>query len=342
MARWPRSTARFVKQPGRRQPIIGARGSPKLKKADRFRNRSALFDSTQTGTESKCHQHGRSSKGAAPMPFAEFVHSITPQIVASMTDSVQLELGRYLIAAGAMSAVLWAGTRWVAQRRIQTRRTPRGDIVREVRQSLTTIAVFAVVDLITLALALGGVIAVNDGVPQAWTVVWQVVVLIVLHDAWFYWMHRALHTRALFRLTHMAHHRSRTPTPWAAYSFAVGEAVCEALAVPAMLLLIAPFAPIEALAVFVFLGHQIARNVIGHSGHELAWPGFTRSRWTGWLTTTTHHDLHHSVGHTNYGLYFTWWDRWLGTEHPQYHARFEAVAARRPVQQPANLAGSAG
>jgi sterol desaturase/sphingolipid hydroxylase (fatty acid hydroxylase superfamily) len=99
--------------------------------------------------------------------------------------------------------------------------------------------------------------------------------------------------------------------------------------VPLMIAAITLVAPAEPWAVFIFLGHQIARNAFGHAGFELAWPGFTRSPWTGWLTTTTHHDLHHSEGRYNFGLYFTWWDRWLGTEHPRYHERFEAVVNRR-------------
>ncbi len=48
------------------------------------------------------------------------------------------------------------------------------------------------------------------------------------------------------------------------------------------------------------------------------------------LTTTTHHDLHHAQAGWNYGLYFTWWDRLMGTEHPDYHARF-AQAVRKPL-----------
>jgi uncharacterized protein (DUF2147 family) len=65
-------------------------------------------------------------------------------------------------------------------------------------------------------------------------------------------------------------------------------------------------------------------------------PGFTR-HWLGrWFTTTVHHDLHHSEGRHNFGLYFTWWDRLMGTEHPDYHARFEAVA--RPWRRVPGLA----
>jgi sterol desaturase/sphingolipid hydroxylase (fatty acid hydroxylase superfamily) len=41
-----------------------------------------------------------------------------------------------------------------------------------------------------------------------------------------------------------------------------------------------------------------------------------------------HHDIHHAAAQWNYGLYFTWWDRLIGTEHPDYQARF-ARATRR-------------
>jgi Delta7-sterol 5-desaturase len=264
--------------------------------------------------------------------------TLSKHLLFYMQGSITSELARYLIGAGGVTLVLWLGRRALAHRRIQTRRAVRGDIVREVRQSLWTIVVFAVVDLMTtVALARGGAIPVDTGTILPLLLIAQVAALAVLHDAWFYWMHRALHRPKLFRLTHLAHHRSRTPTSWAAYSFATGEAVTEALAVPAILLIVSHVTPIcpvgvYPLAVIVFLGHQIARNAIGHSGHELAWSGFTRSRWTGWLTTTTHHDLHHSEGRYNYGLYFTWWDRWMGTEHPRYHDRFEAVVTRASQQ----------
>lgn len=256
--------------------------------------------------------------------------SLFDHFLRHMAGGIRVELIRYIAGAGGVIAILALLGRRIAHRRIQARRPGRKDVLREVRQSLWTIVVFAVVDLLTVALIIAGVIAMNHGAADPVRVCWQIVALIVLHDAWFYWMHRALHHRALFRWTHMAHHLSRTPTPLAAYSFATGEAVTEALVIPAMFLILAQVSVVEPLAVFLFLGHQIARNAIGHAGHELAWSGFTRSRWTGWLTTTTHHDLHHSEGRTNYGLYFTWWDRWMGTEHPRYHDRFEAVVTRRP------------
>jgi sterol desaturase/sphingolipid hydroxylase (fatty acid hydroxylase superfamily) len=72
--------------------------------------------------------------------------------------------------------------------------------------------------------------------------------------------------------------------------------------------------------------HQIARNTIGHSGYEV-FPARRDGRpMFDFLTTTTHHDLHHATARSNYGLYFTWWDRWMGTEHADYYARFARAA----------------
>ena len=255
---------------------------------------------------------------------------ILQSISAHWLHSFEIELTRYLIGAAGIALLYWLLRRWTAPRRIQQRAATMADRRRELMLSVQTIAVFGVVDLIAFALIAAGVIPISRAFDPGMIAV-QLVALIIAHDAWFYWMHRGLHLRAMFRRAHAAHHQSRTPTSWASYAFAPIEAVFESLYVPVALLLLSLFGPIYPLAIFIFLGHQIARNAIGHSGHELAWSGFTRSRWTGWLTTTTHHDLHHSEGRYNFGLYFTWWDRRMGTEHPRYHARFESVAARNAI-----------
>ena len=48
-----------------------------------------------------------------------------------------------------------------------------------------------------------------------------------------------------------------------------------------------------------------------------------------WLTTTTHHDLHHAHSDSNFGLYFTWWDRWMGIENTRTTQTAFARAAPR-------------
>ena len=260
-----------------------------------------------------------------------------------MTDSIRtlimggaqgymIELTRYLAAAGGVTLVLWLGARWTESRRIQLRTPDFADWQHEVVNSLITMVTFAASTMLTIALARMGIIHVSMAAPPLWLAAVEFVAVVIAHDAYFYWMHRALHLKALFRRAHMTHHMSRTPTPWAAYSFAPIEAAFESAFLPLFLLIV----PFHALVVLAFLLHQIIRNVIGHSGHELAWSGFTRSRWTGWLTTTTHHDLHHSEGRHNFGLYFTWWDRMMGTEHPRYHEKFEAIVTDRPALTPSS------
>ena len=153
----------------------------------------------------------------------------------------------------------------------------------------------------------------------------EFVAIVALHDTYFYWMHRTMHSRWLFRRVHSLHHKSRTPTPWAAYAFAPSEAILEAGILPLASLLL----PMHELTVLLFVTHMMVRNVVGHAGVELFPAWWLRTPFFRAFTTTTHHDLHHSHGGYNFGLYFTFWDRWMGTEHPEYVNRFTAVTNSR-------------
>lgn len=244
---------------------------------------------------------------------------------------IRIEMIRYLAGAAGVALTYWLIRRWIEHRRIQSRRATFADRRREFTLSAQSIAVFAVVDFISFGLVHNGLIPIHNGPINLPLLLAQLLAMIVMHDAYFYWMHRALHLRSLFLLAHAAHHRSRTPTSWAAYAFAPLEAVTESLYIPFMLILLSAIAPIHGWAIFIFLGHQIARNALGHSGFELMPSGFTKHWLFGHLTTSVHHDLHHSEGRHNFGLYFVWWDRLMGTEHPQYHERFESVVTRQRI-----------
>ncbi len=246
--------------------------------------------------------------------------------------AITFDFTRYLVAAGVLSLLLVMLGSWSVRRRIQLRRqASAADYRRELGSSLRTVLLFAVTTLTTLAMQASGFLHLTkDGF--AWgTFALQLGAIVLAHDAYFYWMHRALHHRRLFRATHLHHHLSLAPTPWTAYSFSVWEAIFEAAFVPLFLFLCA-LAGVDFLIVtiVVFLNHQIIRNVMGHAGVELFPRFWVDNRWTDWITTTTHHDLHHSEGRYNFGLYFTWWDRLMGTEHPRYKERFREVTNRAP------------
>lgn len=237
---------------------------------------------------------------------------------------------RYAIPASIAFTVFWIW-KWEAlsHRRIQARRPSRKAFTREVRYSISTAIIFATVGLSTYHLGRAGVLRTYGSIDTHGWPYWvaSIALAIVLHDAYFYWTHRAMHHPRLFRLFHRVHHLSTSPSPWAAYSFAPLEAFVNALAVPVILLVV----PMHESAIFVFLIYMIVMNVVGHLGIELYPRWFATSRWTRWYSTATHHNLHHRDFHGNYGLYFTWWDRLMGTQHPAYHLTFAAVTSRSPA-----------
>lgn len=234
---------------------------------------------------------------------------------------------RYLICAG----LVWLAVDVVFQRKLGQRRildaAPRpGQVRHELTYSATTVIIFAAHGALLWLLASNGRVRIDDpafGDSWAW---WCacLVLIIVTHDAWFYWTHRLLHHRRWFAAVHGRHHASAHPTPWAAYSFHPVEAAVQA----AFLSLFVLVVPTPGSVIAVFLVHMMLRNAIGHCGHELLPWAWTRSGPLGWITPVTHHHFHHARNRGNYGLYFTWWDRWCGTEDTAYLQHGDARFAR--------------
>ncbi|EAQ29557.1 sterol desaturase family protein [Erythrobacter sp. NAP1] len=252
------------------------------------------------------------------------------KVANHFADVLYFDFSRYLIAAGVLSAFLIVVKVWADNRRIQNRRASGRDYRREFFSSMRTVLVFAFMTLATLVGREMGWIALKLNGASLLVVAWQFALIVVVHDAYFYWIHRAMHSKRLFRATHLHHHKSRTPTPWAAYSFSTWEAAFEAAYMPLFLFMTSQFGIAYAgFAVFLFMWHMIIRNVMAHAGSELFPAGWVDNKLTSWISTTTHHDLHHSEGRYNYGFYFTWWDRWMGTEHPDYAEHFRRNA--KPV-----------
>jgi sterol desaturase/sphingolipid hydroxylase (fatty acid hydroxylase superfamily) len=244
-----------------------------------------------------------------------------------------LELGRYVVAAGLVSLLI--GTFWRAglkARKIQARSASTKDYRRELLASLRTALIFAATGFMMYLAAKAGGLIIYHGFEvrgPAYLAI-SLVAMVAAHDTYFYWTHRAMHHPRLFRWFHRTHHKSHTPTPWTAYAFDAPEAIVMVAFVPLWVALI----PMHELAIFIFMTWQIARNVLGHAGVELSPASGKPSRLFGWLNTTTHHDLHHQNARFNYGLYFSWWDRLMGTEHPDYQARVAEIVHRSVRRRP--------
>jgi sterol desaturase/sphingolipid hydroxylase (fatty acid hydroxylase superfamily) len=244
--------------------------------------------------------------------------------------SLSRETVRYAIFAVATWALLWVALKAPLRRRKIREQSPRAaQMLVEFVVSLRSIAIFATVALVQSLMSRAGAYPLTHLALQlgpAW--LWISLLLMILgHDAYFYWTHRAMHGRRLFRTFHGRHHRSHNPSPFTAYSFDLGEA-----AVMALFVILWPFlVPTPWAVIPLFIIHQIVRNTLAHCGYELMPATASGRPLLDWLTTTTHHDLHHGQPGSNFGLYFTWWDRWMKTENPDYHAAFAQKAPRLPA-----------
>ncbi len=251
-----------------------------------------------------------------PATLFELAHTLSPKILL-------FDFGRYLIAAGLISALVWLlrRTSW-ASRKIQRREATRADFRREFFASLRTVIVYSLVILPMVWAFQHGALKFYSGPVSALGFAGYLAAILLAHDTWFYWTHRAMHTPKLFKTFHKFHHLTATPTPWTAYSFDIGEAFVMVLFMPLYALVVSTPGPV----IFTFLAVMILRNAMGHAGLELHPRGWASHPVLGWISTTTHHDLHHagSFNH-NFGFYFTWWDKLMGTEHPEYVARFDAI-----------------
>lgn len=137
----------------------------------------------------------------------------------------------------------------------------------------------------------------------------SIVLMIILHDTYFYWTHRLIHHKALFKYVHAVHHKSFNPSPWAAFSFNLSEAILNALFQLILMLII----PTHLYAIGVFYLISLIINVYGHLGYEIL-PNGIDKHWLGrWINTSTAHNFHHHYNKGNFGFYFTFWDRWMGT-----------------------------
>lgn len=237
------------------------------------------------------------------------------------------DLFRYLIPATIAFVVFWLiGRNAWKHRFIQNSFPKNSQLVKEFAYSMSTVVIFSFVGFCIYACEKAGITRLYYDVSQYGIayMIFSFVLTLIFHDFYFYWTHRLMHHKRIFKYVHRVHHESTNPSPWAAYSFHPWEALIQALILPIMVFLF----PLHPLIIFLFLTYMIVRNVIGHLGFEIFPKGFTKNKWLNWTTAVTHHNIHHERFNSNYGLYFSWWDRWMKTEDKKYHENFEEVKSR--------------
>jgi Delta7-sterol 5-desaturase len=254
------------------------------------------------------------------------------QIVETIGLIFGLSMVRYMAIAGMPFVIFyWVFRDRMARAKIQRRSVTRRALVREVLHSTLSTVVFAIIAYIVIYTPVRRYTQIYPHLSEhsVWWFWTSVLLGLVIHDTYFYWMHRLLHHKRLFRYVHALHHRSTNPSPWASYSFHFAEACIEGMVLPVIALLL----PIHPFALLYFTISAFVINVYGHLGYEII-PLFLRKTVVFEIVNTSvHHNLHHSKGKGNYGLYFRIWDRLMGTEHPKYIEEFDRVQLKRSRQK---------
>lgn len=150
--------------------------------------------------------------------------------------------------------------------------------------------------------------------PRLHTHCWQVAVGFLGFDAMFYWSHRLMHHRRLYKHCHKMHHQFHTP---------IGIACSYEHAVEGIVQMFNWYLPIGAAGylnrnngglhistLFYYHCFRWLETVDSHSGYELPFSPFHVLPFFGGARM---HDHHHRAFNGSYGASFIW-DRLCGTD----------------------------
>ena len=239
-----------------------------------------------------------------------------------------IHLLRYLIIAGSAFLIFYIlFSKKFGRNKIQEKVAKRKDFLRELFHSLQTVAIIALVGIGIVSSGLRDYTLFYDSLSNypIWWIPLSVFLALVLHDTYFYWMHRTIHQPKLFKSIHYVHHKSTNPSPWASYSFGIFEGFLEAMIAPIIMFTI----PMHPISLITFTTVAFGINVYGHLGFEIAPKWFRRSFLFELMNTSVHHNLHHEKFRGNYGLYFRIWDRIMHTENPNYVKEYDKIQTNR-------------
>ena len=267
----------------------------------------------------------------------DFITGVFTNFYTYFPQDFYTEASRYVIGAVGVWFVTWILLSDVLENRRIRKPMPKilrnKQIVREVRNSTLTVIVFvfcfSVTNQIMETFYGGSMFKIYSDVSEyGWPyLVFSIVLWSIVLDTYFYWTHRFMHMKRFYRFFHLTHHRSHNPTPFTAYSFAPPEAALVYAFAPIFFILV----PMHHNAFIAAMLIQIIRNAMAHCGYELFPRGWAEHPILGIFATVTHHDLHHEKSGGNHAFYFTFWDRVMGTEHPEYIERFNR-ATKAPLK----------
>lgn len=152
-------------------------------------------------------------------------------------------------------------------------------------------------------------------------------------DVYYWGLHRAMHTKPLFRF-HKLHHDSRVTTPLTGYSMSTVESLGWLIGLTGVPLLFSLATPISLSGFLAYHAlYQIAGNVIGHANIDF-FPRAASKRAISWIVhPITYHSLHHARFDNHYSFGSSFMDRLMGTEWADWPDLHRQVIDGRPMRK---------
>jgi sterol desaturase/sphingolipid hydroxylase (fatty acid hydroxylase superfamily) len=237
-------------------------------------------------------------------------------------------LVRYFLVAGGAYLLFYSDLgKSVAKRKLR-RKPPSWKVIRkDIELSVLSAVIFALCAAFIMSAFDSGVTLLYTNLRQyeLWYLGASFLAVLVLQDAYFYFIHRLFHHPLLFRWFHQGHHHSGDPTPWTSFAFDPLEALIQALFLVGIVFII----PLHFITLIAVLMTMTGWTVWNHLGFELFPPSFARHWFGKWFIGPTHHSIHHRKYTVHYGLYFTLWDKLLGSHDPSYENEFDSALRTR-------------
>ena len=231
-------------------------------------------------------------------------------------------LFRYFLVAGGVYGFFYSPFSQAFRNHDTPPRSPDwGAILHDIKLSLISAGVFALVASAILSSYDAGLTRLYSDPRQygLWYLGISYGGVLMLQDTYFYFTHRLFHHPKLFRWFHQGHHRSRYPTPWTSFAFDPLEAIGQSLFLVGVVWLI----PLHFITVIALLTTMTIWAVVNHLGLDRLPAVFPHYLLGNWVIGPAHHSIHHLKYTVHYGLYFTFWDRLLGTQDPEYKKQMD-------------------
>ncbi len=220
---------------------------------------------------------------------------------------------RYFVFSGAYYYTTFVLLKkWLKSRILDESPVRKKQIRYEVFYSVISGIIFAVFGVGTYWLWMESQTAVYEDLKEypLWYIPLSIVLVLFIQDTYYYWVHRWMHIPKVYKYFHKVHHNSVHTSVWTSFSFHPLESLLQAVILPLIII----FLPLYTYAILAILLIMTVSATINHAGVEI-YPKGRYGKWFGKLVIgATHHDVHHRRFLCNYGLYFTIWDRLMGTE----------------------------